>query len=207
MSASLETNNYHLPIYTNQDTIAYIPDWNKAMREIDSQMNTNSTATGGAVSDVENLTKLVTALSTEVNSLTNIQNKLIQKHLPVVTISPGGWGTQYFGYYNDYSVLISGTIYTPANYLEKGLIHFNYGNYEVCQMFSMEGNPFNISETPSNARRVGSSYYTIFHDAQPITTDIKAAVENNITYFYIQIPTAHIDKEFSATYIVSFKKN
>lgn len=141
MSASLETTNYKLPIYTLQDPIAYIPDWNKAMREIDMQIGMNAARTDGQSSDIQNLTDLLTAQGSEVNTLTGLVNDGAIQALPTIQNSPG-INFNWYGYQtNELVVAQFESSWSPLTYDD--IIKRKYSNNFIqLQCASLAGDPF-----------------------------------------------------------------
>lgn len=207
MSASLETTNYKLPIYTNQDTIAYIPDWNKAMRTIDTQMEMNEEKADGVASDAENLLNLYTALSSEVQTLTQMVNGLRQMPFPANNGSPT-MNTRFYGVMTEEYATFDGTIYARSGYIEAGAIHFTHDfsgiAFEMVEIASIAGNPFNLTEPPTNPRHIGFFFGeavnpTRVNNIDLINEYLYAAVQNNITHLYMALHEENLNKQIFLT--------
>lgn len=154
MSASLETTNLKLPIYTNQDAIAYIPDWNKAMRTLDTNVEEAIQKGSGNASDIQNLIDLLTAQGDEIHSLTKLLNEKAVKNLPVPDASPGINFT-WHGYYTNEVLNANIEIsWSPATY--DSIIKREYSDVMMqLQACTIPGNPFNIKEGMEDPRNFG----------------------------------------------------
>lgn len=213
MSASLETTNYKLPVYANQDTIAYIPDWNKAMRTIDTQMEMCEQKADGVSADAENLLNLYTTLSSEVQTLTTLVNNNTLKSLPFRSVSPGIVGVEIYGQMSADFAFWDGGIYARNGYIENGAVHMtskDNQDIEFVQIATFSGNPFNITHTPDNPRYIGIVFGeavnpTRVTDISLIKESLVIAYENSITYLYMSIHKADLNKQIFLTMSASIK--
>ena len=208
MSASLKTANFQLPIYTNNDTIAYIPDWNSAMRKVDEQMEANSQKSDGAISDTENLRNLYTALASEVATLTSIANNSHFSRITDIEMSPGIGILYTQGVKNSNIAIMTGVVSSKANYINEGAIHFKYNdNFEFIQIGTYPGNPFSVATGTDKPEILGVVYGEIIEDVEAriishaiLNGLLFAAYENNITFLYVAIHNSDLGKMFFATF-------
>lgn len=72
-SATYETPNYHLPLFTNEPSSkpSWLVDWNGAMNTIDSNIRAIEVSGGG---NTENIRAINQALQTAQNAITNLTN-------------------------------------------------------------------------------------------------------------------------------------
>lgn len=72
-SATYETPNYHLPLFTNEPSSkpSWLVDWNGAMNTIDSNIRAIEVSGGG---NTENIRAINQALQTTQNAITNLTN-------------------------------------------------------------------------------------------------------------------------------------
>lgn len=74
MSATNETTNYKLPLFTDDDQPTWLGDFNGAMRKIDSDMNTVGANASTALSAANNAVNRVATVETAVGSVQTTAN-------------------------------------------------------------------------------------------------------------------------------------